>query len=187
VCGIDKSIRFRGLIALDDRSESSIHEAIKYSIIFGLYAKARFYVEQINCYQEFRAPLVDKICDHIVGIMMTANEHVPEVEKNNRTIQERIRSTYHNGPHPTVRHDPKGHATLRSHDMHRAVELFSDKGGISPYYRPHVIFTGRALDFNKHCQFPFGAYVQANNEPNPTTTYHRLCLPSFFPKSKGGT
>jgi hypothetical protein len=30
--------------------------------------------------------------------------------------------------------------------------------------------TGTNLDYNKHCQFPFGAYIQANQENNPTNT-----------------
>jgi hypothetical protein len=77
---IDKSIRFRGLIALDDRSASCIQETIK--SIFGLYERVAFYVEQINCDQEFRAP-VEKICDHM-DIMMnyaTVGEHAPEAER----------------------------------------------------------------------------------------------------------
>jgi hypothetical protein len=47
---IDQSIRFRGLIALEDRSEPSINKAIQYNI--RLYEKAHFYVKQINCHQE---------------------------------------------------------------------------------------------------------------------------------------
>jgi hypothetical protein len=30
--------------------------------------------------------------------------------------------------------------------------------------------TGRNLDYSKHCQVPFGAYVQANQENKPTNT-----------------
>ena len=35
---------------------------------------------------------------------------------------------------------------------------------------PHVILKGGNLDFEKHCQFPFGGYVQANQENDPTNT-----------------
>jgi hypothetical protein len=64
------------------------------------------------------------------------------------------------------------------------------RGGISPYYSPHVIFTQRPLDFQKHCKVPFGAYVQANNEPDPTNTnaprtIDCIFLPSF-PILQGG-
>jgi hypothetical protein len=50
------------------------------------------------------------------------------------------------------------------------LNYFPAKGGIFPYYSPHVILTGTATDASKHCQIPFGAYVQANHEPNPTST-----------------
>ncbi|MGC9176782.1 MAG: hypothetical protein ACP5F1_06890 [Thermoplasmata archaeon] len=35
---------------------------------------------------------------------------------------------------------------------------------------PHVILGGRNIDYNKHCQIPFGAYVQAVQENNPKNT-----------------
>ncbi|MGC8547340.1 MAG: hypothetical protein ACP5MU_06795, partial [Thermoplasmata archaeon] len=35
---------------------------------------------------------------------------------------------------------------------------------------PHVILGGRNIDYNKHCQVPFGAYVQAVQENNPKNT-----------------
>jgi hypothetical protein len=50
------------------------------------------------------------------------------------------------------------------------LNLFPVKGGVSAYLSPHMIMTGRNLDFDKHCQNPFGAYVQANQENDPTNT-----------------
>jgi hypothetical protein len=50
------------------------------------------------------------------------------------------------------------------------LNLFPAKGGVSAYLSPHVIMTGRNLDFEKHCKVPFGTYVQANQENLPTNT-----------------
>jgi hypothetical protein len=33
-----------------------------------------------------------------------------------------------------------------------------------------MIMTGRSIDFDKHCKHSFGAYVQANQENDPTNT-----------------
>jgi len=33
-----------------------------------------------------------------------------------------------------------------------------------------VLVGGRNIDYEKHCQIPFGAYVQANQEKNPKNT-----------------
>jgi hypothetical protein len=96
--GIDRSIRFRALIALDNRSESQIYQGI--DSIFWLYNKAGFRITHIHCDQEFRG-MMDKVSDDLDIEMnyATAGEHVPEAERNNRTIQERIRATYHNLPY----------------------------------------------------------------------------------------
>jgi hypothetical protein len=49
--------------------------------------------------------------------------------------------------------------------------MFPAKGGISVhYYLPHTILTGQAIDFKKHLAIPFGSYVQANNENDPSNT-----------------
>ncbi len=52
----------------------------------------------------------------------------------------------------------------------KQLNLFLAKGGVSSYYSPHVLLGGRNIDFNKHCQVPFGAYVQAVQENNPKNT-----------------
>jgi hypothetical protein len=58
---------------------------------------------------------------------------------------------------------------------------FPAKGGVSPYFSPQAIVTGDILDYDKHLSIPFGQYVQANNEPNPTNTEapHARLMPSI--------
>ena len=48
------------------------------------------------------------------------------------------------------------------------LNLVPVKGGISPYYSPRAILGAPVLDYNKHCTIPFGAYVQAKHESEPT-------------------
>jgi hypothetical protein len=99
--GIVRSIRFRAQIALDNRSEESVYKGI--DSIFRLYNNAGFRIKRIHCDQEFRT-MMEKVSDE-VDIEMnyaTASEHVPEAERNNRTIQKRIRATYHNLPYAMI-------------------------------------------------------------------------------------
>ena len=42
--------------------------------------------------------------------------------------------------------------------------MFTDKYGMSSYYSSEAIVTQKALDFNKHCKYSFGEYVQAQQE-----------------------
>jgi hypothetical protein len=92
-------------------------------------------------------------------------EHVPEAERNNRTIGERIRATYHNLPCKAM---PRVMLKYLAMQCTHQLNLFPAKGGVSAYFSPHVLLSGTNLDFNKHCQVPFGAYVQANQENTPT-------------------
>jgi hypothetical protein len=57
----------------------------------------------INCDQEFKV-LMDPVKDDLdVTMNYTAtDEHIPEAERNNRTIAERIRATYHNLPYKAM-------------------------------------------------------------------------------------
>ena len=48
--------------------------------------------------------------------------------------------------------------------------MFPPKGGISQHYSPRAIITRIPLDYNNNCKHPFGCYVQAHHEPEPTNT-----------------
>ena len=50
------------------------------------------------------------------------------------------------------------------------LNLAPAKGGVSEYYSPHVIMKRPVLDWNKHCRFEFGTYVQAHQDNNQTNT-----------------
>jgi hypothetical protein len=50
------------------------------------------------------------------------------------------------------------------------INAFPPKGGVSTTLSPRNIMTGIQFDYNKHCQLPFGSYVQAHEEPRPTNT-----------------
>jgi hypothetical protein len=135
---IDRSIRFRALIALDNRSGTAIFEGL--DSIYRIYKKSGFTIKWIHCDQEFR-PLMDNVSNKL-DIKMnyaTASEHVPEAERNNRTIQERIRATYHNMPYAMI---PKIMLRYLSMISTERLNYFPTKGGVSPYFSPHVILTG---------------------------------------------
>jgi hypothetical protein len=183
---IDRSIRFRALIALDNRSGTAIFEGL--DSIYRIYKKSRFTIKWIHCDQEFR-PLMDNVADKLDITMnyTTASEHVPEAERNNCTIQERIRSAYQNLPYAMI---PKIMLRYLAMISTERLNYFPTKGGVSPYFSPHVILTGKALDYTKHCKFTFGAYVQANNEPQPTNTNAPRTIDCIylrpFPNLQGG-
>ena len=163
---LDKTIRYRAVIPIENRTRDELYAGV--DKIFRHYNKANFTVTEINCDQEFR-PLMEQVSDDLNIVMnyATTDEHVPEAERNNRTLQECVRATYHNLPYKSMPKIMIRHLTMIAAEQ---LNMFPAKGGISSHYSPYMILNGKVLDFNKHCLVPFGAYVQANNQPNPTNT-----------------
>ncbi len=57
--------------------------------------------------------------------------------------------------------------------MHLSAERinwFPAKHGIRKYYSPLTIVTGWTLDYNKHCKYGFGTYLQAHTQNTPTNS-----------------
>ena len=94
-----------------------------------------------------------------------AQEHVPRAEHNNRTIKEAFRTAYHRTGYTTI---PKLMIEELAVISTNRLNMFPAKHGISSYYSPATIVTGKVLDYNKHCKYEFGEYVQVHNQNNPT-------------------
>ena len=95
---IDRTIRYRPLIPLKNRESKELYWAI--DAILRNYNQAGFSIKQIFCDQEFEE-LMEQVNDEL-DIKMdytSSGEHVPEAERNNRTIGERMRAIYHNLPY----------------------------------------------------------------------------------------
>jgi hypothetical protein len=65
-------------------------------MVLQLYNSPGFHIKPIHCNGEFRA-MMDKVKDSL-GVCMSftnALDHVPEAERNNRTIKERVWAAHH--------------------------------------------------------------------------------------------
>jgi len=113
--------------------------------------------------------MMDKVSDDLDVDMnyATTDEHVPEAERNNQTIKERIRAAFHNMP---FRRIPKLMIKELSMRVTHLLNIFPAKGGISSYYSPYTILSGKSIDYPKELSIPFGTYVQGSNDPKPSNT-----------------
>jgi hypothetical protein len=111
----------------------------------------------IHCDGEYKS-LLDPVKEQLNTEMNFANagDHVPEAERNNRTIKERIRAAFHRLPFKAI---PRTMLKYLAMEHTSKLNTFPAKGGISPYYSPRVLLNQRPIDFNKECKFPFGAYA----------------------------
>ncbi len=160
---IDRTIRYRSLNVLQNRSADELYRAL--DCILRAYNKAGFFIERIYADQEFK-PNMAAIIDNLdIEINFTStDEHVPEAERNNRTLQERIRAIFHSLPFDAV---PEVMIRHMATEAAIKLNLFPAKGGISAYLSPHVLLGGVNWDYKKHCQHEFGSYVMADYEGSP--------------------
>ena len=149
---INKSIKFRSLVLIRGRESAHFYEALYHT--FRCYNSAGFKITMINCDNEFK-PVMDDVKDELETDMNPYNpgDHCPEAERNNRTIQERIRVGYYRLPYNWLPRVLVKQLALVSVDM---LNVFPVKGGVSSYYSPNMIMKGKGLDYKKHCQIPFG-------------------------------
>ena len=173
---ISRHLKYRTIQWLPARTATAYRSAL--DVIFRQYNKAQFRISTIHCDGEFRS-IMDDIKDDLDIDMNYANaqEHVPEAERNNRVIKERIRSVYHRLPFQAI---PKIMLKILAMECTNKLNFFPPKGGISKFYSPRMILTGNVLDYNKHCSTPFGTFVQAHNENNPTNTMAPRALDCIY-------
>jgi hypothetical protein len=128
--------------------------------VIQLYKSADFKVIQIRCDNKFK-PLKETLKDKY-GIevnLANPNEHVPEAERNNRVIKERVRATYHRLPYNNL---PKVLVKMMVTKAAKKLNFFPSKSGVSTYYSPRMIVHKKPLDYNKHCKYTTGIYVQSH-------------------------
>ena len=66
--------------------------------------------------------------------------------------------------------------------------LFPAKYGVSEYYSPETLVTGKVIDFEKHCQCEYGDYVQANEYTDPRNDMRTRCIDGIYLRpSENGT
>jgi hypothetical protein len=88
-------------------------------------------------------------------------------KRNNRLIKSRVRAMVHRLPFKTM---PKLMLQGLVMDSAKKLNCFPPKGGISHFYSPRMIMHKEVLDYEKHCVVPFGTYVQAHDENDPTNS-----------------
>ena len=106
-------------------------------------------------------------------------DHVPESEHNNCTIEERVQVKYHRLPY---HHLPRVMVHFIVPECTKKIIFFPNKNGISEYYSPQMILHQQNLEFSKHCSHEFGSYCQAHNDnprlknTNAACTYNAIYL-----------
>ena len=146
--------------------------------IFQVYRSGGFIIVELRCDNEFQPLDLYLSKKYEVNINFSnAQEHVPEAERNNRVIQERVRCAYHRMPYT---HLPRALVKALVMESAKKLNFFPARHGVSTYYSPRMILHDKSLDYNKHCRFSTGDYVLGHNEPNPTNTQAGRALDCLY-------
>jgi hypothetical protein len=142
---IGQTIKFRSLVPMNTKQHIEYYHALDQ--ILRHYNRAGFVIRTIHCDGEFRG-MMEKVEDDLdVDMNFTnAQDHVPESERNNSTIKEKIQAAYHRLPYNAI---PPIMINYLAMIQANKLNLSPVKGGVSKYYSPCMIL--RSLRTGQHC------------------------------------
>ena len=179
---ISKRIMFRTCSRITDRKMQHYRSALEE--IFRMYEGNGFTIARIHADQEFKPTLTQLQDDGkmISFNLANAQEHQPHAERNNRTIQERVRAVFHSLPYQALPTTPLVYLVM---EVTRRLNFFPPRGGVSQYYSPREIVTGQRLDYKRQCSIPLLSYVVAHDEPQPSNTQAARALDCLYLRPAG--
>jgi hypothetical protein len=119
-------------------------------------------------------PLVDMMQETTINTT-AAREHVSGIERFIRTLKDRTRSTTSELPFQECMPDMMIVRLLYFVVMW--INGMPVDSGASTIYSPREIVTGLKLDFNKHCKYLWGSYVEASEDADITNTLRSRTFP----------
>jgi hypothetical protein len=172
---VSRDTKFITAGVLSDKRKITISKSIKQ--VLNLYKGKGHMVEKMD-FTEFNNPvhtiladnefesLREKIEECGMQINVTAKEeHVLEVERQNRVIKERARATIQTLPYKSI---PK---KMRIGLIYYVVFWLNNIARSGQDFSPQELAFGeRKLDYNIICRIPFDAYVQVHDDLNVTNT-----------------
>jgi hypothetical protein len=172
---VSRNIRFITATLLSDRKKSTIMKALQQ--VFRVYQGRGHRIENVEFLNEevpvhtiladneFQA-LRDDIEELGINVhIVTKDEHVPEVERQNRVIKERARATVQTLPYKKL---PK---KIRVALIQYVIFWLNNIPKEDQVQSPRTLIMGeQVLDYNNLCKIPFGAYVQVHDDAQTTNT-----------------
>ena len=161
---ISKHLYYRTATYLTDEKANTLYKAM--DGVFNKYNNAGYKIKHISADNQFQASL-EAIQDELRVTLhfSAAQEHVPEAERNIRTVKDTIRSVIASIPYTYLLNIMTkmlvAEATTR-------LNFFVNVNGIE-HYSPRQLLKEPKVDYGKHCQIPIFSFVQA---PHEATVYN---------------
>ena len=159
IATISRYIRFGTVEFLRNQKSTTLSEHIKQ--VNQLYQQQGFrpiYALMDGQFDPLRGDLAE------MGLQLNTvsnDEHVPEIERQIRSLKERTRAIYGT---LTFRKIPRRLIIEMLYAANYWLNMFPHKGVISPTMSPRTLLTGLTMSYNRHCRLEFGEYVQTHEE-----------------------
>ena len=163
---ISRNIKFATIEAIPNNKTPVLVKGVKG--ILQIYRCNGFNVEVTLMDGEF-----GHLCGELAGMGVTLNEtsqdeHMGNIERYIQTVKERMQGIYNTLPFNKI-------PTRLAVEMAKASVFWLNgllpKDSFGNKLSPCTIITGQKLDYNQHCHYQFGEYVQTheqhNNSMNP--------------------
>ena len=162
---LSRNIKFGTVEVLPSHTEPNLINSLMSAM--RMYSQRGFRVTLLLIDGEFDT---DGIREGVAAEGMTLNptardEHVGDIERFIRTIKERMRATHATLP---FTHMPPRLVIEMAKQSMFWLHAFPHPDGISADMSPWEIMTGVKLDYNKHCKYQFGQYVQTHEQTDNT-------------------
>jgi hypothetical protein len=134
--------------------------------MYQYYLQCGFHITTVHADGEF-SPLKTLIESMPGGPMVnlaSANEHVPEIERQIRVVKERCRATRHSLPFHAIPKLMTIHIVL---NVVKLLNFFPTKRAVSDTLSRKTIMSGETLDYKKHLSLQLVQYFQVHEEDNP--------------------
>jgi hypothetical protein len=163
VVSLSRNLKFTTYEYVPRRSKPILVKTLKK--IINIYNHRGFNVVTALMDSEFKL-----LRDEVPEVTLNTNspdEHVPDIERQIRTMKERARAVRGTLPFKRL---PARMIIELVHFLTLWLNAFPHSSGVSDTYSPCTIMTGTSLDYGKHCKVPFRAYVETHEENSPTNT-----------------
>ena len=179
---IDTVVKYRALFILNNKTASTFVACL--SNLLQRYRKAGFCPQFIHGDDEFESAFAQlKQQDNNIDTNTAlTDDHVPIIERHNRTLKERFRTIFQRMPYAAIPRVMTRHLAMRCTE---SLNFFPAPNGISNYLSPHTILNRRKIAYKQHLQYEFGSYVQVNNRAEPTNTNNSRTLDAIYLRPTG--
>ena len=164
---ISKHLKFGSAGKLDSMEHSMILKHFR--LVMGVYAIQGFKVTIIMADNQFESMRGEFANTGAIINMVSRDEHIPKIGRNNRTIKEHVQAGYNILP---FNHMPPILIIELVYSQVFWCNMFTLKGGISPTQSPSEIILNQKLDLNTHCKVEFGEYIQTHKEHDNSMATH---------------